>query len=65
MTRKEAIAKRSRLKELLAKYEARTITHCNETERGLLGNHSDGPRCAVLRTQIAELDRQIPELPRT
>lgn len=62
MTRKEAIAKRTKLKELLRKYESRQLTHWDEDERGLLGNDTTSMRCAVLRTDIAELDRQIAEL---
>lgn len=63
VTRKEAIAKRTQLKERLAKYEARIVTHWDEDERGRLGADTTGLRCAVLKNDIAELDRLIAELP--
>ena len=63
MDRKDAIARRTRLKERLKKEQVRAFTRGDGAEPGLLGNNVAGMRCAILREQIAELDRLIAELP--
>jgi len=62
MDRAKIQDKRDKLKELLEMYETGKMSHLEADDSGDLTRDTTPERCAVLKRDITELDRQLSEL---